>query len=71
MRQNENPAVALKACLSLEERLFDMIPKAEIEVKDTKQKTLVIEIEDRRKELIEAGIEDAEMELVDEDKSST
>ena len=67
MRQNDNPAVALKACLALEERLFDMIPKAEIEVIDTEKKKLVIEIEDRRQELVEK-VEDAEIvEIINED----
>lgn len=68
MRQNDNQAVALKAVLALEERLFDMIPKAEIEVTEVKQKRLVIEIEDRRKELTKVVIDDAEVEVIDEQK---
>jgi hypothetical protein len=71
MRQDEDKGVALKACITLEEKLFDLIPKAKIEVQDTQAKKLVIEIEDRRNELNQVVTAEYTIEDTDEDKSST
>lgn len=74
MRQNDDKAVALKAVITLEEKLLGLIPQAQLNVKeDTPQKKLIIEIEDRRNNLLKEVNTAVEIpyEQVDEDKSST
>lgn len=71
-RQNENKKVALEAVLTLEEKLFDMIDKRQVDHTQQQTKTLKIEVEDRRKQIDNIQVSNVEViEVADENKSST
>ena len=66
MRQSEDLAIALRAVLTLEERLFDILPEADVKVSETKR--LVLEIDDKRKELEDKHVVPANFtDVTDED----
>lgn len=58
MRQSNDLSIALKAVLTLEERLFDIMPKDNNTVKETKR--LILEIDTTKQDLVSQNVQPAD-----------